>query len=55
LIGLNKVRRKQFFFEKKNQKTFAPLARTSETSTNQIHKSFFGSFFTKKELLSALL
>jgi hypothetical protein len=55
LIGLNKVRRKPFFFKKKNQKTFVNLAHTGETSTDQIHKSFFGSFFTKKELLSDLL
>jgi hypothetical protein len=54
MIGSIEVRRKPFFFEKKNQKTFVTLADTGETSTDQIHKSFFGSFFTKKERLPSV-
>jgi hypothetical protein len=52
VIGFIEVRRKQFFFEKKNQKTFVNLAHTGGTSTDQMNKSFFGSFSTKKELLA---
>jgi hypothetical protein len=32
VIGLIKSNRKQFFFEKKNQKTSAPLACAGETT-----------------------
>jgi hypothetical protein len=41
---------KQFFFEKKNQKTFFPL-RTLPASLGQDSKSFLLLFF-KKEVLS---
>jgi hypothetical protein len=45
------------FFEKKaprlgEQKTFAKLATGVRTSTAQRTKSFFASFFSKKEALS---
>jgi len=45
---------KQFFFEKKNQKTFTPLgACRTLVVRNPTDKSFF--LFFKKELLPALL
>jgi hypothetical protein len=46
-------RRKQFFFEKKNQKTFGRLSRTSQQRTPR-DKSFLVLFF-KKERLSFYL
>jgi hypothetical protein len=45
------VRRKQFFFKKKNQKTFDSLASGAARSRHQINKSFLLLFF-KKEVLS---
>jgi hypothetical protein len=44
---------KQFFFEKKNQKTFAPEARSLPQNAQQIAKSF--CFFSQKEVLSCFL
>jgi hypothetical protein len=48
-------RRKNFFFEKKKQKTFAPLrACVASAVPHQIIKVFFASFlFTKKTTLSS--
>jgi hypothetical protein len=40
--------RKAFFFEKKKQKTFIPSAQPYQHSASR-KKSFFGSFFSKKE------
>jgi hypothetical protein len=44
--------RKQFFFEKKNQKTFAPFGRslTAAPPSDSAPKEqkFFGSFFQKR-------
>jgi hypothetical protein len=40
-----------FFFEKKNQKTFAPLDRAGGNATGPVSKSFLLLFF-KKEALS---
>jgi hypothetical protein len=39
-----------FFFEKKNQKTFTPLAAapTSQWAAHAKEQKFFGSFFQKK-------
>jgi len=54
--GLLRKPSKMFFFEKKNQKTFAPL-RVGEAlaGTQQINKVFFASFlFTKKKILPTL-
>jgi len=47
------VKSKPFFFEKKNQKTFAPLrACVTRTAPHQTNKVFFASFlFTKKKYL----
>jgi hypothetical protein len=45
----HKEARKYFFFEKKKQKTFAPLldaVRTIDTHRNK--QKFFGSFFQKR-------
>ena len=42
---------KQFFFEKKNQKTFGRLSRTLRKEPRQPPKSFLVLFF-KKELLA---
>jgi hypothetical protein len=44
--------RKQFFFEKKNQKTFARLSRSSRQRKLEWEK-FFGSFFQKRTAFSA--
>jgi hypothetical protein len=46
-----------FFFEKKNQKTFAPLrADVAPAAPHQMNKVFFASFlFTKKKTLPSLL
>jgi len=41
-----------FFFEKKNRKTFVP-SRTSLERLSLMAKSFFASFFSKKEVLPA--
>jgi hypothetical protein len=47
------VRSKQFFFEKKNQKTFTLLAYAADTiGTYSGNKSFLVLFF-KKELLAS--
>jgi hypothetical protein len=41
--------RKQFFFEKKNQKTFVLLAYANDTTgTYRSEEKFFGSFFQKR-------
>jgi hypothetical protein len=45
---------KQFFFEKKNQKTFDPLGRAVATPRLQKRKSFLLLFFQKEVLLSFL-
>jgi hypothetical protein len=47
--------RKQFFFEKKNQKTFASLGRASPERPKPNVQKFFASFFKKEDLSSALL
>jgi hypothetical protein len=39
--------RKQFFFEKKNQKTSAPLRAELETPVPPVAKKFLRSFFQK--------
>jgi hypothetical protein len=41
--------RKKFFFEKKNQKTFAIGGVGQGGATTPRSKSFFASFFSKKE------
>jgi leucyl aminopeptidase len=47
--------RKQFFFEKKNQKTFILLANAADVfGTHQTGQKFFGSFFQKRTAVSAL-
>jgi hypothetical protein len=38
-----------FFFEKMNQKTFIPLRGRLTPATAQKDRSFFASFFSKKE------
>jgi hypothetical protein len=43
---------KQFFFEKKNQKTFAPLSGGAGESRDSVRKSF--CFFFQKEALPSL-
>jgi hypothetical protein len=44
-----------FFFEKKNQKTFAPLSQaptqTGPTGATRKEQKFFGSFFQKRTFL----
>jgi hypothetical protein len=47
MIVLSEVRRKKFFFEKKNQKTFAPLRAVLKTPPNPGQK-FFAELFYKK-------
>jgi hypothetical protein len=42
---------KQFFFEKKNQKTFIRLTRSFEGSSAQMNESLFASFSSEKEVL----
>ena len=50
------MERKRFFFEKKKQKTFSPFASRPPGETPQrMDKSFFGSFFSKKEPLAYFL
>jgi hypothetical protein len=49
---------KQFFFEKKNQKTFGSRSRgcwasAGQTSARSRSKSFFAAFFSKKAGLSS--
>jgi hypothetical protein len=48
---LEQGKRENFFFVKKKQKTFIRWGTGVVTSTAQIKKSFFASFFTKKEVL----
>jgi hypothetical protein len=43
---------KRFFFEKKNQKTSAPGGCGIGGATAPRSRSFFASFFSKKEVLS---
>jgi hypothetical protein len=40
---------KRFFFEKKNQKTFGPFYQGRCAAGGPRGKSFFASFFSKKE------
>jgi hypothetical protein len=40
--------RKYFFFEKKKQKTFAPLVEAGATKVRIVGQKFFGSFFQKR-------
>jgi hypothetical protein len=50
---VKKRRRKQFFFEKKNQKTFAPLrAHVPPSGVTSKNQSFFASFCSQKEVLA---
>jgi hypothetical protein len=49
---LRKEERKRFFFEKKKQKTFAHGGRGSRVPEPAISRSFFASFFSKKEALT---
>jgi hypothetical protein len=46
------VSRKRFFFEKKNQKTFALGGFGLGIARAPRSRSFFASFFAKKEVLS---
>jgi hypothetical protein len=39
---------KSFFFEKKKQKTFVPLAAASPSTAGPDSQKFFGSFFQKR-------
>jgi len=49
MTNLRKVRRKKFFFEKKNQKTFfAPLRAVLKTPGTPGAKKFFAELFFKK-------
>jgi hypothetical protein len=43
--------RKQFFFEKKNQKLLRVWARCSRKGRSQNNQKFFASFFSKKKTL----
>jgi hypothetical protein len=43
---------KRFFFEKKNQKTFGPAGCGNAGAESRRTKSFFASFFSKKEALT---
>jgi hypothetical protein len=45
--------RKQFFFEKKNQKTFVPLMREDAISPHQVGKVFLLLFLQKKKSLAS--
>jgi len=47
--------RKRFFFEKKKQKTFAYWGRGHLPVHGPQEKSFFASFFSKKEALTFFL
>jgi hypothetical protein len=54
-FGVFKAVSKQFFFEKKNQKTFAPLrVYVEQTEPHRKNQSFFASFCSQKEGLPAL-
>jgi hypothetical protein len=44
-----------FFFEKKEAKNFCPFRRVLDATRASSGKSFFGSFFSKKELLALFL
>jgi hypothetical protein len=47
--------RKQFFFEKKNQKTLTPLVSASDTTgASRSEQKFFGAFFQKSTASFAL-
>ncbi len=46
---------KKFFFEKKNQKTFAPLREVVTRPLAKNYQSFFASFCSQKEVLSFFL
>jgi hypothetical protein len=39
---------KDFFFERKQQKTFADWAQSIRASRSQVGQKFFGSFFQKR-------
>jgi hypothetical protein len=45
-------KRKNFFFEKKKQKTFAPKPELLNAPAAHARKSFFATFFSKKVVLS---
>jgi hypothetical protein len=44
--------RKRFFFEKKKQKTFGPAGAGTRAPQPAGSRSFFASFFSKKEALA---
>jgi hypothetical protein len=46
---------KEFFFKKKNQKTFAPLREVVARPLAKNYQSFFASFCSQKEVLSFFL
>jgi hypothetical protein len=51
---VSKAASKNFFFEKKKQKTFAPLrAGVTPFVKQQKNQSFFASFCSQKEVLSS--
>jgi hypothetical protein len=47
--GSEKVKEKQFFFEKKNQKTFAPEITHLTPTLAKLTKVFCGAFFQKSD------
>jgi hypothetical protein len=47
-------KRKKFFFEKKNQKTFAPLRAVFETPGTETNKVFLLLFVHKKKFFPSL-
>jgi hypothetical protein len=48
-MGVGSEARKQFFFERKNQKTFVRLLDAADTTGPYlIEQKFFGSFFQKR-------
>jgi hypothetical protein len=53
-VCVTSQRSKMFFFEKKNQKTFAPLrVRVAPFAAYQKNQSFFASFCSQKEVLAS--
>jgi len=44
------AQRKNFFFEKKKQKTFTNWSRARPTGAATYDQKFFGSFFKKEQL-----
>jgi len=51
MIDSGKVKEKQFFFEKKNQKTFAPEITHLKPARAKLSKVFCGAFFQKSDRL----